>query len=86
MFFASNAFATALSTVSPHDIDELCAEIENGDFMNPHIHEWLLRRVPFEVRDFVSDLCKLGTAFEYYDALQKIRFGYDVSAGRNLYS
>ncbi len=53
--------------------------------MNPHFHEWLQRRATFEVRDFVADLCKLGTAFEYYDALQKIRYEHDVSAGRSLY-
>ena len=49
----------------PYDIDELCIEIEDGDFMNLYFHEWLQRRATFEVRDFVSDLCNLGTTFEY---------------------
>ncbi len=73
------------NNIHPYDIDELCIEIEDGDFMNPYFHEWLHRRATLEVRDFVSDLCKLGTAFEYYDALQKVRYSHDVSAGRNLY-
>ena len=35
--------------------------------------------------DLVTELCKLGTAFEYYDVLQKVRIEHDVSSGRNLY-
>lgn len=34
---------------------------------------------------FADDLCKLGTVFEFYDALQKVVFGKDASAGRELY-
>lgn len=73
------------NNIHPYDVEELCLEIENGDFMNPYFHEWLQNRATFEVRTFVSDLCKLGTAFEYYDALQKLRYGHNVAAGRNLY-
>lgn len=71
--------------IHPYDIDVLCDEIENGSFVNAAFREWLQRRATFEVRDFVSDVCRLGTAFEYYDALQKIRCSHDVSAGRGLY-
>ena len=69
--------------INTYDIDEWCAEIENDDFMNPHIHEWLQRRATFEVHDFVFGLCKLGTVFEYYDAIQKIRYVNEESAGIN---
>ena len=34
---------------------------------------------------FVKDLCKLGSIFEYYDVLQKVRRNHDVESGRSLY-
>ena len=73
------------NNIHPYDIDDLCYEIENGDFGNPYFRDLLQQRATFEARDFLSDLCKLGTAFEYYDALQKVRYNHNVSAGRNLY-
>ena len=47
--------------------------------------EHLRNVATFEVRDFVSDLCRLGTVFEYYSALQKVRFRHDVATGRRLF-
>ena len=73
------------NNIHPYDIEALCSEMESGDFMDPYFLKRLQQYATFEVRDFVSDLCKLGTAFEYYDALQKIRCNYDVAAGRKLY-
>ena len=70
---------------SSYNINDLCDEIENGDFGNPYFHELLQRRATFKARDFISDLRKLGTAFEYYDALQKVRYNHNVDARRNLY-
>lgn len=46
--------------------------------------ECLQQQATFRVKDFVSNLCKLGTSFEYYDALTKVRYG-DVQAERSLY-
>lgn len=71
--------------IHPYDIDKLCDEIEHGDFMDGYFHERLCDEATFNVRDFVSDLCRLGTAFEYYDTLRKVRWDKDVSAGRSLY-
>jgi hypothetical protein len=39
----------------------------------------------FNMKDFVSDLFKLGTAYEHYDALTKICCSKDTKAGRCLY-
>ena len=36
----------------------------------------------FDVSVFIKDLCRLGSAFEYCDALMKVRYGHDVQAGR----
>lgn len=53
--------------------------------MDGYFHERLRDEATFNVRDFVSDLCRLGTAFEYYDTLRKVRWDKEVSAGRSLY-
>ena len=71
--------------IHPYDIDILCEEIENRKFGDPYFHEYLQRKATFESKNFVSDFCKLGIVLEYYDALQKVRYEPDLSAGRNLY-
>ena len=73
------------NNIHPYDIDNLCQEIEDGNFLDLYFYEFLQNRATFDARYFVTDLCKLGTAFEYYDVLQKVRIEHDVSAGRNLY-
>jgi hypothetical protein len=70
--------------IHPYDIDDLCDTIDSGDFMDAVFLERLQRQATFRVKDFVSDLCKLGTAFEYYDALTKAQYG-DAQTGRSLY-
>ena len=59
--------------------------MDNGEIFDYHFNEWLQRQATFRVNDFVSDLCKLGTAYEYYDALTKVCYGKDAQAGRSLY-
>lgn len=71
--------------IYPYNIDELCDVIEKGNFMDPYFLEHLQLYATFEVKKFISDLCKLGTVFEYYDVLQKVRYAHDVPTGRNLY-
>lgn len=71
--------------IHPYDIDSLCDEIKNGNFMDACFLERLQRRAAVDVTDFISDLCKLGTAFEYYDVLQKLRYSHNVVSGRSLY-
>ena len=73
------------SNIHPYDIEELCLEIEEGDFMDGYFVEHLQRLGTFEVREFLDDLCRLGTVFEYYDALQKNKYGSNPEVCRNLY-
>ena len=73
------------NNIHPFDIEGLCETIENGDFKDPYFYEQLQRDASFDVRDFVSELCKLGTAFEYHYALQEVKIHHNASAGRNLY-
>lgn len=73
------------NNVHPYDIDGLCDEIETGDFWDINFHKRLQASASFQVKDFITDLCKLGTAFEYYDAIKKVKYGHSVAAGRNLY-
>ena len=73
------------NNIHPYYIDDLCEVIENADFKDPSFYEQLQRDASFDVDCFVSDLCSLGTTFEYYDALEKVRYNHDALAGRNLY-
>lgn len=69
----------------PYDIDYLCSLVQTGSIMDLTLHDELRRVGPFDVDDFVRDLCKLGVVFEYYDALQKVMFEHNAAAGRSLY-
>ena len=48
-----------------------------GGILNVHFQ--------FVKTSFVNDLCKLGSAFEYYDVLKRVHVGHDVASGRALY-
>lgn len=73
------------SNIYPYQIGELCADVENGEFRNVALWDRLQHQYTFKVHQFVSDLCKLGVVFEYYDALQKVKYEHNASAGRELY-
>lgn len=73
------------NNIHPFDIEGLCETIENGDFKDPYFYERLQRDASFDVRDFMSELCKLGTAFEYHYALEEVKNHHNATAGRNLY-
>lgn len=73
------------NNIHPYSIDTLCNKIETGSFMDANFLEHLRNLATFEVRDFISDLCRLGTVFEYYSALQEVRLRHDVAVGRSLY-
>ncbi|MBQ3431962.1 MAG: CGNR zinc finger domain-containing protein [Clostridia bacterium] len=73
------------NNIHPYNIDKLCEEIENGDFTDADFHDYLKYYASFSVRDFVSDLCKIGAAYEYYDALQKVKYQKDAATGRTFY-
>lgn len=71
--------------IHPYGIDELCDEMETRGLTDVDFLEDLKRYATFDVDDFVEDVCKLGRAFEYYDALTSVKYSRDVEAGRNLY-
>ena len=73
------------SNIYPYQIGELCADVENGEFRNVAWWDHLHHKYSFKVQQFVSDLCNLGVVFEYYDALQKVKYEHNTAAGRNLY-
>lgn len=73
------------NNIHPYNIDSLCEELESEDFRNAYFFDFLQQQSIFGVGDFISDLCKLGKAFEYYDVLYKVRYNHNVSAGRKLY-
>lgn len=73
------------NNIHPYYVDDLCDIIENADFKDPYFYEHLQSDASFLVSRFILDLSNLGAAFEYYDALKKVYYGRDASAGRNLY-
>lgn len=72
------------NNLQPYNIDVLCDMTEN-DYISNYLSNELVGWGTFKVSDFIKDLCKLGTAFEYYDTLQKVRYNHDVASGRALY-
>lgn len=38
-----------------------------------------------DIKDFVNDFCKLGSAYEYFDILKRVRVRHDIACGRALY-
>lgn len=67
------------------EMNTLTAKMKSYLLPDPYSMERLQRMATFAVKDFVDDLCRLGTVFEYNDALNKVRWKHGISAGRNLY-
>jgi hypothetical protein len=73
------------NNIQPYNINELCKELETRDFLDIVSDDNLKRLATFALEDFISDLCKLGSVFEYYYALQRIKYYHDAQIGRELY-
>jgi hypothetical protein len=73
------------SNIVPYNIEQLCNLMEQGNYMELYLSGEIVSCGTFDVKDFVNDLCKLGSVFEYYDVLTKIRSRHDVASGRALY-
>ena len=71
--------------VHPYNIDVLCEMLKPENYKSCLLSGEIASYGTFDVNDFIKDLCKLGSAFEYYNVLQKVRFRKDVAAGRALY-
>ncbi len=71
--------------VAPYNIEQLCNLMEQENYMELYQSGEIVNWGTFDVKDFVNDLCKLGSTFEYYDVLKRVRVGHDVASGRALY-
>ncbi len=71
--------------IHPYDIDSLTASMETTDFFNAAELMYFRREGMFSLKRFLDDLCKLGTTFEYYHALNQAVTRSDVSFCRGLY-
>lgn len=72
------------NNMQPYNIEILCQMVEE-DYRDYYLSGEIVGYGTVDVSDFVNDLCKLGSAFEYYDVLQKVRCDHDVASGRALY-
>ncbi len=73
------------NNIQPYNIEMLCTLMERDNFESSFLNGEIVGYGTFDVNDFVKDLCKLGTVFEYYDVLRKVRYEHDVASGRGLY-
>jgi len=79
-------WAWCMDNIYPYNIDDVCETIETMDFSRDvDVFDRLQRETTFPVKRFVEDVCKLGTVYEYYDALMKVKRDRNVAAGRELY-
>lgn len=70
----------------PYHMDELSIVARENTIIDPDVVDHLKRVCTFEVDRFLEDLGNLGTTYELYDALQRVRYSGDVEAGRNMYA
>ncbi len=73
------------NNIQPYNIEILCQMMEQENYGDYLLSGEITSYGTFDVCDFVKDLCKLGSAYEYYDVLMQVRYNHDVAAGRALY-
>lgn len=71
--------------VAPYNIEQLCNLMEQENYMELYLRGEIVNWGTFDVKDFINDLCKLGSAYEYYDVIKRVHVEHDVTCGRALY-
>lgn len=66
--------------VAPYNIEQLYNLMEQENYMELYLSGENVNWGTFDVKNFVNDLCELGSAFEYYDIHKRIRNGHDVAS------
>ena len=73
------------NNIHPYDIDSLCEILEIQK--NAHITymDIIEKDATLSIKRFIKDLCDLGTVFELYYILDKLKYEGNVNNARNLY-
>ena len=73
-----------VDNIHPYDIDALCITAEE---MEPGTEQSTAMQMEgrFDPKDFINDLCRLGTTFDFAYALTEIKENGNVTPARELY-
>ena len=73
------------NNILPYNISVICNFMEEVGYSELYMSGEIVALGTFDVNDFINDLCSLGSTFEYYDTLKKVRYNHDTTSGRALY-
>ncbi len=73
------------NNIHPYDIDSLCEMLESEKLAHITYMDLIQDDATFSIKRFIRDLCDLGTVFELYFALYRLKYYGNVDYARNLY-
>ena len=73
------------SNIHPYEIDSLYEMLKSEKFAHITYGDLIQSDATFSIKQFIKDLCDLGTVFELYFALRRIKYYGEIDYARNLY-
>jgi hypothetical protein len=73
------------NNIHPYNIDSLYEMLNSEKFAHITYMDLIKKDATFYINQFAKDLCCLGTVFEFYYALSKVKYYGEVEYARNLY-
>jgi hypothetical protein len=73
------------NNIHPYNIDSLYEMLDSEKFAHITYMDLIQKDATFYVDQFIKDLCSLGTVFELYFALRRVKYYGEIDYARNLY-
>ena len=73
------------NNIHPYKIDSLYEMLDSDKFAHITYMDLIQKDATFYVNQFIKDLCSLGTVFELYFALRRVKYYGEIDCARNLY-
>jgi hypothetical protein len=73
------------NNIHPYNIDSLYEMLNDEKYAHITYMDLIRDEASFNVNQFIKDLCSLGTVFELYFALRKVKYYGETDFARNLY-
>ncbi len=73
------------NNIHPYNIDNLYEMLDSEKFAHITYMDSIQKDAAFHVDQFIKDLCSLGTVFELYFALRRVKYYGEIDYARNLY-
>lgn len=73
------------SNIHPYEIDSLYEILRSEKFAHITYMDLIQNDATFSIKRFLKDLCDLGTVFELYFALRRVKYYGEIDYARNLY-